>query len=184
MSELFAKIKEYEDKLNDDKSDDLSFLKEIDSLFNVFNQTFNQPKLDVRFKKIHPDAVSPSYSKDGDAGMDLTITSIYSNDDTKITYGFGISVEIPYGYVGLIFPRSSVRNYDLSLTNCVGIIDSGYRGELMSTFRKYDENAKLYSIGERGAQIIILPYPKIQFIEVDDLSETERSDGGFGSTGK
>jgi dUTP pyrophosphatase len=54
----------------------------------------------------------------------------------------------------------------------------------MSTFRKYDENAKLYSIGERGAQIIILPYPKIQFIEVDDLSETERSDGGFGSTGK
>lgn len=143
----------------------------------------------VKVKKLVPEAVIPSYSKDGDAGMDLTITKIYSNTTFDITYGFGIAMEIPKGYVGLVFPRSSIRKTDLALTNCVGVIDSGYRGELQATFKKiYGKNDVRidetdYKVGDRGAQIIILPYPQIKMIESEELSNTERGDGGFGSTG-
>ena len=146
--------------------------------------------MQVKIKKLVPEAVIPSYSKDGDAGMDLTITKIYSNTTFDITYGFGIAMEIPKGYVGLVFPRSSIRKTDLALTNCVGVIDSGYRGELQATFKKiYGKNDVRidetdYKVGDRGAQIIILPYPQIKMIESEELSNTERGDGGFGSTGK
>ena len=88
------------------------------------------------------------------------------------------------GYVGLVFPRSSIRKMDLALTNCVGVIDSGYRGEIQATFKKTQGlDSVKYNVGERGAQIIIMPYPKVNFVEVDELSSTERGDGGFGSTG-
>ena len=144
--------------------------------------------LRVNIKKMHQDAVTPSYAKDGDAGMDLVATSIISETTTDVTYGLGIALEIPYGYVGLIFPRSSIRKYDLSLTNCVGVIDSGYRGELQATFKKNNwlkgNESEKYQVGDRVAQIIILPYPQILFVESEELSETERGSGGFGSTGK
>ena len=78
----------------------------------------------VRIKKLNPLAIIPSYAKDGDAGMDLVATSIISDTTFDITYGLGISMEIPEGFVGLVFPRSSIRKYDLALTNCVGVIDS------------------------------------------------------------
>lgn len=142
----------------------------------------------VNIKKMHQDAVTPSYAKDGDAGMDLVATSIISETTTDVTYGLGIALEIPYGFVGLIFPRSSIRKYDLSLTNCVGVIDSGYRGELQATFKKNNwlkgNESEKYQVGDRVAQIIILPYPQILFVESEELSETERGSGGFGSTGK
>ena len=138
--------------------------------------------MQVKIKKLHPQAVIPSYSKAGDAGMDLTITSIISDNKLDVSYGFGIAVEIPQGFVGLVFPRSSIRKTDLVLSNSVGVIDSGYRGELQATFKK--TGLHKYEVGDRGAQIIILPYPQIQFLEVDELSKTERGDGGFGSTGK
>jgi dUTP pyrophosphatase len=142
----------------------------------------------VKFKKLHPNAVTPKYSKDGDAGMDLTITSIISETTTDVTYGFGVALEIPKGFVGLVFPRSSVRKYDLSLTNCVGVIDSGYRGEIQATFKKTNwlkgNESEKYEVGDRGAQIMIIAYPQIDFVETDNLNETERGDGGFGSTGK
>jgi dUTP pyrophosphatase len=94
-------------------------------------------------------------------------------------------MEIPKGFVGLIFPRSSVRKTDLLLTNSVGVIDSGYRGEIQATFKKTDgDRSIVYEVGERGAQIIIIPYPKIKFIVSEELSSSERGDGGFGSTGK
>ena len=113
--------------------------------------------------------------------MDLVITEIINQNKLDVTYGFGISVEIPEGFLGLIFPRSSIRKYDLILTNAVGVIDSGYRGELQATFKK--SGPHVYEVGDRGAQIIILPYPQIEFIEVEQLSNTERGKGGFGSTG-
>jgi dUTP pyrophosphatase len=138
--------------------------------------------MQVKIKKLHPKAVIPNYSKPGDAGMDLVITSIINENKEDISYGFGISLEIPEGYVGLVFPRSSIRKYDLFLTNAVGVIDSGYRGELQATFKKTGPH--IYEVGDRGAQIIILPYPQIQFEEVGELSNTERGEGGFGSTGK
>ena len=138
--------------------------------------------MQVKIKKLHQKAVIPNYAKAGDAGMDLVITSIISDNKLDVSYGFGISVEIPKGFVGLIFPRSSIRKYDLILSNAVGVIDSGYRGELQATFKK--TGLHKYEVGDRGAQLMIVPYPEIEFVEVDELSDTERGEGGFGSTGK
>ncbi len=141
----------------------------------------------VRIKKLNQNAVIPSYAKNGDAGMDLVATSVISENDTQITYGIGLALEIPNGFVGLIFPRSSVRKTRLILSNCVGVVDSGYRGELQATFNKINQNSIAendYKVGDRIAQIMIIPHPPIEFKEVNDLSETERGEGGFGSTGK
>ena len=152
----------------------------------IENENVGSFSLNVKIKKLHPNAIIPSYSKDGDAGLDLTITSIVSETLKDITYGFGVAMEIPKGYVGLLFPRSSIRKQDLTLSNSVGVIDSGYRGEIQVTFKKINKTSSvhnMYDIGDRGAQIIILPYPQVKFIESNDLSETERNDGGFGSTG-
>lgn len=139
----------------------------------------------VNIKKLIPEAVIPSYAKPGDAGMDLVSTSVYHDADGNTVYGTGIAMEIPEGYVGLIFPRSSNAKKDLYLTNHVGVIDSGYRGEIMFKFRptvKYF--MREYVVGERVGQIIIVPYPQIQFTEVDNLTSTERGENGFGSTGQ
>ncbi len=139
----------------------------------------------VNIKKVHPDAVIPSYAKNGDAGMDLVATSIIGETLGSVTYGLGIALEIPEGFVGLVFPRSSIRKTDLSLTNCVGVIDSGYRGEIQATFKKTNGLDSLaYKVGDRIAQIMIIPYPPIEFEEVNELNNTERGEGGFGSTGK
>jgi dUTP pyrophosphatase len=141
----------------------------------------------VRIKKLSEKAVIPTYAKSGDAGMDLVATSIISETDTQITYGIGLALEIPFGFVGLIFPRSSVRKTRLMLSNCVGVVDSGYRGELQATFNKVNQNSIAendYKVGDRIAQIMIIPHPPIEFDEVAELSDTERGEGGFGSTGK
>ena len=152
----------------------------------------------VKIQKISPLAKIPSYAKEGDAGMDVIATSIISDTPTQITYGLGIALEIPNGFVGLVFPRSSIRKTGLQLSNSVGVIDSGYRGELQATFNKlfggegmYDEMKvnqmqpnDYYKIGDRVAQIMIIPFPPIEFEQVTQLSETERGEGGFGSTGK
>jgi dUTP pyrophosphatase len=141
----------------------------------------------VKIKKLNPNALIPSYAKDGDAGMDLVATSVISETHTQITYGLGVALEIPNGFVGLVFPRSSIRKTRLQLSNSVGVIDSGYRGELQATFNKIIttiENQKNdYKVGDRVAQIMIIPHPPIEFEETDELSDTERGDGGFGSTG-
>lgn len=139
----------------------------------------------VKIKKLHADAVKPKYAKENDAGMDLVATSIISNTSFQITYGIGLALEIPDGMVGLIFPRSSIRNTELMLSNSVGVIDAGYRGELQATFNKLNGlDSIAYNVGDRIAQIIIVPHPVVQFVEVDELSESKRGDGGFGSTGK
>ena len=135
----------------------------------------------VKIKKLSELAQIPTYAKYGDAGMDLVATEIINEDAFQITYGIGLAMQIPTGFVGLVFPRSSIRKTDLSLTNCVGVIDSGYRGELQATFKKNGLNK--YEVGDRVAQIMIIPHPDIQFEEADELSNTERGDGGFGSTG-
>ena len=194
LEDYINKLKNLEKEMSDDNSEDLSFINELDSLLNQLTTDVQSNfeaagfSTDVRIKKLHPNAVIPSYSKEGDAGMDLTITTIISETTIDITYGFGLAMEIPKGFVGLVFPRSSVRKYDLSLTNCVGVIDSGYRGEIQATFKKTNwlkgTNSERYRVGDRGAQIIILPYPKINFIVSEELSDTERGEGGFGSTGK
>jgi len=138
--------------------------------------------LQVKIKRLDRNAVIPTYAKDGDAGMDLVATSI-KFPNYKISYGTGLAIEIPVGYVGLIFPRSSIRKVDLSLCNSVGVIDSGYRGEIEVTFSRIEEQESRYSVGDKIGQLIIMPYPQIEFEEVDELSTTERGERGFGSTG-
>ena len=140
--------------------------------------------LEVKFKKLVPKAKIPTYAKPGDAGLDLTATSKHWSDDFKCwVYGTSLAVEIPEGYVGLVFPRSSVRKYCLSLTNCVGVIDSGYRGEIMVTYKPTNDVQKLYEIGDKIVQLIVLPYPEVSYTEVESLSETDRGENGHGSSG-
>lgn len=150
--------------------------------------------MEVRIKKLHPNAVIPTYAKDGDAGMDLTAVTKSYDRDGNIVYGTGLAFEIPKGHVGLVFPRSSLSRLDIALSNCVGVIDSGYRGEVTAKFkpamlfnreqRPIILNNRIYNVGERIAQLIIIPYPQITFVEADELSETERGAGGYGSSGK
>lgn len=141
--------------------------------------------MQVKFKKIHESSITPSYSKHGDAGLDLAASVIYEVNSKQIVYGTGIAIEIPEGYVGLIFPRSSICNKDLSLSNSVGVIDSGYRGEIKFVFNRLDGDSSIdYRVGDRIGQLIIIPYPNIELVEVNELSSTNRGDGGFGSTGK
>lgn len=154
-----------------------------DTVGSVTYKLMESTELDVRIKRLHPNAVIPMYAKQGDAGMDLVATEILNETDTQISYGTGIAVEIPTGYVGLVFPRSSVRKTGLQLSNSVGVIDSGYRGEIQATFNKVNSVLPSYEVGDRICQITILPYPSINFKEVDQLTDTERGSGGFGSTG-
>jgi len=135
----------------------------------------------VKIKKLHEEAVIPKYAKDGDAGMDLTAIDVAADEGT-ITYKTGLAIEIPRWHVGLLFPRSSVYKTGQSLTNCVGVIDSGYRGEIMLKFT-LSPYQREYQIGDRVGQLIIIPYPNIEFEVVKKLGLTERGDGGYGSTG-
>lgn len=139
----------------------------------------------VPFKKLNPVAVTPCYAKNGDAGMDLTATRVIHEDEKQITYGTDLAFEIPDGFVGLVFPRSSIRKYDLDLSNSVGVIDSQYRGEIEATFnKKIGMASSVYNIGDRICQIIIMPFPFITLKELSELNQTDRGENGFGSTGE
>jgi len=155
--------------------------------------------MEVKIKKLNESAVIPTYAKHGDAGMDLTAISKEYDGNGNVIYGTGLAFEIPENYVGLLFPRSSNTKKDLILGNSVGVIDSGYRGEVILIFKKNMNVNKFenaiksrekfisldeYKVGERVGQIIIMPYPKVTFVEVDELGTSERGYGGFGSSGK
>jgi len=168
--------------------------------------------MEVKIKKLVPYAIIPTYAKEGDAAMDVTAISINITED-YVEYDTGLAFEVPENYVMLIFPRSSNSKQDLVLANSVGVLDSGYRGSLKLRYKRqyrvrninndgitllqttnvafgrniesyiFDAN-KIYEVGDKVGQIMIIPRPKINFKEVDELTETERGDGGFGSTGK
>ena len=139
----------------------------------------------VKIKRLHKNSIIPSYSKIGDAGLDLVATSRFYDDFDNVCYGTGLAIEIPEGHVGLLFPRSSISKTDLTLRNSVGIIDSGYRGEITFKFNNIlMSSCEPYNVKERIGQLIIMPYPTIEFEEVEELSTTERGAQGFGSSGK
>lgn len=135
--------------------------------------------VEVKIKKLREEAVVPSYALEGDAGMDVVALSREIKDD-YVEYGTGLAFEVPENYVMLIFPRSSLSKKDLVMANSVGVLDSGYRGELFVRFKKFGEN--IYGVGERIAQLVVLPFPKVFFEEVDSLSESSRGEGRFGSS--
>lgn len=135
-------------------------------------------------------AVAPEKAHPSDAGFDLTAASHTFDDDGNYIYGTGIAVEIPNGHVGLLFPRSSIAKTALALTNSVGVIDSSFRGEILFkfkpalTYKGASESRRVYSVGDRIGQLIIMPYQQVEFEEADELSESDRGKGGFGSTGE
>lgn len=155
----------------------------------------------VKIKKLYEDSVLPTKAHPADAGFDLYANSVKYDYYGNVVYGTGIAMEIPDGYVGLIFPRSSICKQTVSLSNAVGVCDSSYRGEIMCKFKPTAEfvqdtylggvivtgrshEYRHYEVGDRIAQLIIIPYPEIEFEEVAELSETERGTGGYGSTGR
>ena len=136
----------------------------------------------VKVKKTHQNAILPRYAKQGDAGQDLTVTEVEYLDSEHIKLHFGLAFEIPTGYVGYIFPRSSCYKQKQILSNSVGVVDSGYRGEVSAVMIGTSKDF-MYRVGDRAAQIIIMPIPTIEFEEVQELSESERGDSGYGSSG-
>lgn len=149
----------------------------------------------IKYKKLSEKASTPYKKYNVDAGFDLTATWIKENEK-YVEYGTDIAFEIPEGYVGLLFPRSSVRNQDLMLKNSVGVVDASYRGEIKFSFYgtnptrftvgsnkhvKYEIDK--YQVGDRCGQIVIIKIPDIELIESNELSETDRGTKGYGSSG-
>ena len=144
--------------------------------------------LEVKFKRIVTHAFDPEYSTEGSAGLDLrALYSRYDMENDYIEYDTGLSVEIPEGYLGLLLARSSVSKTPHILANCVGLIDSDYRGEIKFRFKNINTENKdfiTYEFGDKIGQLVIIPYPKISVVMSDSLTDTERNTGGFGSTGR
>ena len=165
----------------------------------------------VKIKRLHPLAEIPEYGTDYSAGMDLKVVDIDYDDNGNCVLHTGLAFEIPEGYAGFIFPRSSNAKKDLILTNSVGIIDADYRGEVTLKYKSYfrEHNplkvwwscfvnrgagcnlgntmniwGETYKKGDKAGQIVIMPFPKIEFEEVAELSDTQRGTGGYGSTGR
>ena len=143
----------------------------------------------LKIKKLHPEAVIPKKATEDAAGIDLTAVSEkmeLTSTGPIVTYGTGLAMQIPKNHVGLLFQRSSVTTKTtLSLGNAVGVIDSDYRGEVMLKFRNVAFQAGTkYNVGDRVGQLVILELPKYEIEEVNDLTDTKRGEGGFGSTDK
>ena len=144
----------------------------------------------IRFKKLRPTAVAPVRGSAQAAGYDLTAVDYEWDDVHKVlVYHTGIAVEIPRGYAGFVYPRSSIFKKSLVQTNCVGVIDCDYRGEILVKFairfRSTDKDFPLlYEEGDRIAQLVIMPVvTPVTYFEAEELSQTERGEGGYGSTG-
>lgn len=141
-------------------------------------------KVKVKFKKLKENAVIPHYAHEGDAGLDMVATDVIQEGQV-LTIKFGIAMEIPMGYVGKLHPRSSVVKSGLVLSNSVGVIDCGYRNEIMAKFYIVPGmDVTPYKAGERCAQLIIEKLPLLDIEEVENLEESERGMGGYGSTGQ
>jgi len=141
-------------------------------------------ELDIKFVRLNNNAQVPTYAKHGDAGADL-----YASEDFVVPCrgraiaSTGIAIEIPYGYVGLVHPRSGLAaKHGLTVTNAPGTIDSGYRGEIKVLFVNHGDEHLGFLKGDRIAQLVVQPYIHAMFHEVDFLADSERSTGGFGST--
>ena len=144
--------------------------------------------MNIKFKRLSENAIAPVKAHATDAGFDLTCSSITTEINERgqliIVYHTGIAVEIPEGYFGALVPRSSIAAKTLMLTNSLGTIDAGYRGEIMAKMKATtDVVPAVYKEGDRFAQLLILPVPMVQFEEAEELSVSDRGEGGYGSTG-
>lgn len=142
----------------------------------------------IKFKRLSENAVAPVKAHATDAGFDLTCSHITTETseagEVILVYHTNIAVEIPEGYFGAVVLRSSVAKKSLALTNCIGVIDAGYRGEITAKMKTTVPTIpSVYNGGERFAQLLILPVPDVEFEESETLSETDRGENSYGSTG-
>ena len=137
----------------------------------------------LKVKLLYRESKLPIYGRPGDAGIDLFAHSVKILSGTHVHYGTGIAVEVPQGYVGLLIQRSNTVKRGLRLKNCVGVIDSNFRGEIMVDFATGPSASGLYYVGDRIAQLVIVPCPTMEIVNAADLSDTNRGDKGFGSSG-
>ena len=160
-------------------------------MFKALFKRADKKTLEIPFKRLNESAEKPTRAYNTDAGFDLVVTSLWTeaNEPAKFFAGTGLAVNIPKGYVGLVFPRSSIHKTDLRLSNAVGVIDAGYTGEIKAVFDITAEGQgtkfplDLYTCGERCLQLIILKLPEVSFKEVQEFETTARGVNGFGSTG-
>lgn len=135
----------------------------------------------IKTKKLSKNAVMPQRMNVGDAGFDLVATSMRKDyEHGVVVFGTGLAFELPKGYAMFIYPRSSSYKHYALMANCVGVVDSGYRGEVHVVFRGFDCD---YEVGDRVAQAVIMPIPCVEYVEAEELSESERGANGIGSTG-
>ncbi len=144
--------------------------------------------MEVKIKRLDERAKIPTYGTDFSAGADLYNLEgceVKIEPHETVMIHLGIAIEIPTGYMGLVFARSGLASKrGLAPANKVGVVDSDYRGECMVAIHNHSDSPQSVEGGERIAQLVIVPYLKAEFSEVSELSETERGVGGFGSTGK
>lgn len=140
--------------------------------------------MNLKIKKLDEAAVIPQRMSAGAAAMDLTATSMnYDENNHCWVYGTGLAMEIPRNHVGILSSRSSVYKTGMVLNNAIGVIDSDFRGEVKLIFKGVGLHNP-YKVGDRIGQIMILELPSVNIQIVDQLSNTERGEGGFGSTNK
>ncbi len=144
--------------------------------------------MDMKIKKMRNNAVIPTYGTEFSAGFDLYACLeedvILNPFETKLI-PLGIALEIPTGYAGFIYARSGLATREgLAPANKVAVIDSDYRGEVLASMYNQSQEVRVIKNGDRIAQMVIQPYLKVNFVETDELDQTIRGDGGFGSTGK
>lgn len=142
----------------------------------------------MKWKRLREGAQAPQRQTEGSAGFDLCACiqdpAVIGPGDTGV-FPTGLALEIPEGHVGLVFCRSGLGvKHGISLPNCVGVIDSDYRGELVVPLRNFGDGAYTIQPGERIAQLVIMPVLLPEIVEVEELSQTQRGQGGFGSTGR
>lgn len=139
-------------------------------------------KMNVR---LSDGAELPRYAHEGDAGLDLRIThDVTLKPGERATVGTGLAVEVPQGCVGLVFPRSGLASkHGITFSNSVGVIDSGYRGEIGATLLNQSDETTTLDAGTRVCQLIVMPFVPCELVPCEELTETERGAAGFGSTG-
>ncbi|MDX6493706.1 MAG: dUTP pyrophosphatase [Gaiellaceae bacterium] len=141
--------------------------------------------IELPIQKVRPDAVVPSRAYAGDAGLDLTaIERVELGPGERAVVPTGLAVAIPDGHAGFVQPRSGLASrHGITIVNSPGLVDSGYRGELMVVLHNTDRTQPfVVEAGMRIAQLVVLPIPEVELVEVDELPATERGGRGFGSS--
>lgn len=160
---------------------------------HIYMCVIRRKKMNIKVKKLRKDAIIPTRGSAGSAGYDIYAARSYDLDGSEyiipphetVKIPIGLAFELPDGYFAGLFARSGLATKEgLRLANCVAVCDTDYRGEYIVPIHNDSNEWRTIKPGDRIAQMILLPYQSLIFEEVDELSETERGEGGFGSTGK